>query len=1128
MLRDPWNTPYKVETSDEGTRERVGFRSAGPDKQFGTGDDLELDVAQRNLFSIPGEQLSKLLTHAAKTSRALPANLDQLKALAAEEGLDLDSDSAGTRAPDSKPYKYEIDIHRCFYSVRVYRANDEEVWSSPYIDYFSSTEARMESALQAWTGAGKAFPATEAEARQAFSAAGIDFDALRDPLGRSFQLRATQLLVYTMNEQVKAGGELHVQSKPVTQLMRAVQILRSPDAAQGESAETADLVTQFLHPLSEQSGSDMKPQPADHGTFKGNSGAIGGTVTDQTGAVVARAVVTVKDASGTETMGTTEANGMYLVNGLAPGIYRLNVRARGFEDFSVYEIRVSAASLTTVDITLRVGAETETVTVAADAMPMMATASAQVSVSRGVLGPGKKTLVSGPGGRAEISEPTFTPRLRHVFDETAYWAPSLETNANGSTRLSFHLPDSLTTWNLRALASTSDGRAGALDETFKTFQPFFIDLDAPQALTQGDEIVLPVNLRNYTAQSLALPITVKAADWLQPLTPLSQRITVPAGATAPVHFGFRAAGTVDEGPLRITAANGREGDAVEKIVRVHPDGRPESVTASGLLRGTSTTLSVDLPAGLIPGSIHAQLLLFPSIGAQLVHSIQASLERPYGCAEQTISSAYPSLLFLEMLKASKSNSALETKAQTYLQLGADRLRDYFDASGGLTYWGGSDHAPDPALTAYGIEFLMEAGPFVHVDPDRVTRAARWLMAAQKEDGSWAPRYGEPNAELTLYVARMLERVASDSEYGSSKDLKDGLQAAIARALDRADHSASAVHDVYANAIRLEIAIARSDAPSIQRLHDELVSTAVRDREGAHWPRDGYSPFYGWGRAGAIEAAAVAYSALEDRSSETDGRLLNDVLFFLLRSRDNYGIWYSGQATVRVLKALLPVAVRQIAAPAGAAGFNLAVNGAPIDAASASQLRADTQLIDAPRSLDLTALLRPGHNELVFSGTNEAALASAEVSASFYTPWSTEDETKTAQTTTGRDYGLDFGYRCDLTDAKVGKPIGCSVTARRFGSQSYGMLLAEVGLPPGADVDRASLGKLLDNWTISRYELQPDRIVFYLWSWSAEGSHFSFRFTPRYAIRAKAAPSALTDYYNPDLQAVLAPQLFDVK
>ena len=91
-----------------------------------------------------------------------------------------------------------------------------------------------------------------------------------------------------------------------------------------------------------------------------------------------------------------------------------------------------------------------------------------------------------------------------------------------------------------------------------------------------------------------------------------------------------------------------------------------------------------------------------------------------------------------------------------------------------------------------------------------------------------------------------------------------------------------------------------------------------------------------------------------------------------------------------------------------------------------------------------------------------------------------------------------------------------------------MMLAEVGLPPGADVDRASLGKLLDTWTISRYELKPDRIVFYLWSSSADGDRFSFRFTPRYSIRAKAALAKLVDYYNPVLSAVLAPQTFSVE
>jgi hypothetical protein len=52
-------------------------------------------------------------------------------------------------------------------------------------------------------------------------------------------------------------------------------------------------------------------------------------------------------------------------------------------------------------------------------------------------------------------------------------------------------------------------------------------------------------------------------------------------------------------------------------------------------------------------------------------------------------------------------------------------------------------------------------------------------------------------------------------------------------------------------------------------------------------------------------------------------------------------------------------------------------------------------------------------------------------------------------------------------------------------------------------------------------------IFYLWSSLAEGSHFTFRFTPRYAILARAAPATLSDYYNPDLRAVLEPETFFV-
>jgi A-macroglobulin receptor binding domain len=85
------------------------------------------------------------------------------------------------------------------------------------------------------------------------------------------------------------------------------------------------------------------------------------------------------------------------------------------------------------------------------------------------------------------------------------------------------------------------------------------------------------------------------------------------------------------------------------------------------------------------------------------------------------------------------------------------------------------------------------------------------------------------------------------------------------------------------------------------------------------------------------------------------------------------------------------------------------------------------------------------------------------------------------------------------------------------------------LPPGADVDRASLERARkeSNWGINQYDVLPDRVIFYLWPRTG-GVKFDFKFRPRYGIKAKTAPSVLYDYYNPEARAVIAPVKFNIK
>ncbi len=94
------------------------------------------------------------------------------------------------------------------------------------------------------------------------------------------------------------------------------------------------------------------------------TGSISGIVTDQTGAVVARAAVTVTDLDrNTSFHAASNETGLYVVSQLPPGRYRISVGAPGFRTFVMAGLPLSTQQHATVNITLEVGQVTEEVTV---------------------------------------------------------------------------------------------------------------------------------------------------------------------------------------------------------------------------------------------------------------------------------------------------------------------------------------------------------------------------------------------------------------------------------------------------------------------------------------------------------------------------------------------------------------------------------------------------------------------------------------------------------------------------------------------------------------------------------------------------------------------------------------------
>ncbi|MFZ0274930.1 MAG: TonB-dependent receptor [Acidobacteriaceae bacterium] len=109
-------------------------------------------------------------------------------------------------------------------------------------------------------------------------------------------------------------------------------------------------------------------------------GSINGTVTDNTGAVVPNATITVTDVSkGTSTTAKANASGEYVVEHLIPDTYNVKVEAQGFETFEATGVLVQADTSPKIDASLKVGASTQTVNVSADSIPELKTDRADVA-----------------------------------------------------------------------------------------------------------------------------------------------------------------------------------------------------------------------------------------------------------------------------------------------------------------------------------------------------------------------------------------------------------------------------------------------------------------------------------------------------------------------------------------------------------------------------------------------------------------------------------------------------------------------------------------------------------------------------------------------------------------------------
>lgn len=1140
-LRDPWGMPYRASFSFAGASYTVAILSTGPDKTPDTNDDFVAASHSWQYFSPIGHAIDAVTVGYTLRTGSYIRDFETLaREVRSINGIDLTT----LHDPWGNPYSFKFDVVGPSYRIVVTSAGPDGILDSPAkrsfddvyewtsdVRYFQEEKTALDSALVEHFRKTGIFPATEEEFRPVLAAAGLALQSMLDPWGRPYHLVFSQSSRYSehidaSDYSVYGGGNRRVTTAtPVTQKIGSIEVV-----SYGPNNDPAVqfTVAVFSRVLAEQSSHDLFPQATSPQQLPstGSTGAISGTVTDPQGAIISGATVVATNSYTDQQFSTTsDSSGVYLLRNLSPGKYKVQISAQGFKTSVVDAIPVTSSNLTVVDAMLNVGETSTVVEVAAEAV-QVETTSTQVS-----------SVVRHEGtAKVQAEQQAFTPRVRKYFPETLLWQPELVTDSSGKAQLKFAMADNITTWKMSVVASTVNGKMGLAEKELRTFQPFFVDHEPPKILTQGDQIQLPVVLRNYLNKPQQVEVKLDPSPWFSLLNASQQQIQVPAGEDATAQFSISVDHSIHEGKERVTAANHETGDAVERTISVHPDGEDVAQTAGAVLAGARNTLDVELPANAIPGSIDAELKIYPNLSAHVLDSLNALVARPAGCAEQITSIAFASVVVLQLLhkagqddpeKVGNSNAELAKRTRKYVADAYQQLDTLQAANGGFPYW--LNHQPDTAVTAHVLDFLVQASPFVHVDSAMIRSAEKFLKSNQDHGGAWLSRWYSPtpsaDANLTALVTRVLAE--TDSKLPAAEKDAD-LQPVLSKAMKFLEDRIAEWNDPYVIGQYSLAASMSGRAEYIGTAQMLLGKLAHEEGQGTYWNLEAnVSPFYSWGSAGRLETTGLAVRALallpQSKEDSKSLELLNRGLFYLLNHKDRYGSWYSTQATINVLRGMVDAlpSVGETVHPAGTA--DILVNGKP---AGVLRLPSSAQ-ISGPITADVSGLLAPGNNKVELRRQGDSSPLQAELFTTHYIPWTASQAAQKSSFKAGESRALRLDVEFDHTQAEVGKNIQCTVEVERIGFSGYGMMLAEVGLPPGAEVDRQSLENARENSAVSEYDVLPDRVILYIWP-EAGGSKFTFSFKPRFAMNAAAAPSILYDYYNPDARAVVAPARFVVR
>lgn len=553
-------------------------------------------------------------------------------------------------------------------------------------------------------------------------------------------------------------------------------------------------------------------------------------------------------------------------------------------------------------------------------------------------------------GGAEVA-----PTVRENFADTAFWSGSVETDSAGIAEVSFPMPDSLTTWNVKAWSMGGGARVGAGSAETVTRKNLLVRLQTPRFLVERDEVVISANVHNYlkSAKNVRVRLELEGGV-LSPQGGLEQVIDVaPQGEQ---RVDWRLSATAEGiAKVRVLALTDEESDAMQLSLPVKVHGIEKLIPHSGVIAAheQQSAFEVTVPSARRESQTRLEVQFSPTLAGAMVDALPYLIEYPYGCTEQTLNRFLPAVITQRTLKRMgvdlkairdketnlnpqelgdpaeraaqwqrfKSNPVFdEAELDKVVKSGVNRLTEMQLSDGSWGWFSGWGESSSPHLTAVVARGLIVARQNeVALVPGTLERGIEWLKQYQQKelaklanyDGEQGPRDKDKpyktaadNLDALVYLV-LVEAQRSDLPSADAEAMKTMRQALYR------DRTRLAVYSLATFGLALDYQMnLEGDNPAqgegtphdmlqmvIRNLSQYVVTDAENQTAYLNLPQGFWWHWYG----SEYEAHAYYLKLLAAHDPKSD--VASGMVKYLLNNRKHATYWNSTRDTALVVEAM---------------------------------------------------------------------------------------------------------------------------------------------------------------------------------------------------------------------------------